>query len=305
MAARIGVVGARGHTGSELLAILETHPGLEVTYAASRRLAGDPVPGFDGLLYETGDPDQVGGRDFEAVFLALPDGAGARYVDAISDDTVIVDISADRRFDPEWVYGLPELRREEIAGSRRIANPGCYATVMQLALAPLLSSLRGVPAVFGVSGYSGAGTNPGPRNDPERLADNLMPYRLVGHTHEREAAHHLGRPVRFMPHVHPAFRGLLVTAHLPVADPMKTSEVIERFESVYASEPLVQVREETPELRDGRGRTGVLLGGFDVSDDGHNVVVVGVEDNLLKGAAVQAVQNMNLAMGFPELTGIL
>jgi N-acetyl-gamma-glutamyl-phosphate reductase len=305
MAARIGVVGARGHTGSELLAILRRHTGLEVAYAASRQLTGDPVPGFDGLLYETGDPDHVAGRDLEAVFLALPDGAGAPYVDALGDDTVIVDISADRRFDPGWVYGLPELRREEIAGSRRIANPGCYATVMQLALAPLLSSIRGVPAVFGVSGYSGAGTTPGPRNDPMRLADNLVPYRLVGHTHEREATHHLGRRIRFMPHVHQAFRGLLVTAHLPLADPVETSEVIERFEAVYASEPLVDVQEETPELRDGAGRTGVLLGGFDVSDDGHNVVVVGVEDNLLKGAAVQAVQNMNLAMGFPELTGIL
>jgi len=305
MAVSIGVVGARGHTGWELLTILGAHPHVEIVFAASRELAGEPVPGFEGLLYESMGPGELANRDLDAVFLALPDGAGAPFVEAVSDDTVMIDISADHRFDPEWAYGLPELQRDKIAGSRRIANPGCYATVMQLALAPLLPSIQGVPAVFGVSGYSGAGTTPGPRNDPDRLADNLLPYRLVGHTHEREATLHLGRPVRFTPHVHQAFRGLLITAHLPLAHRMEPSEVTDRFEAAYASEPLVDVQVAIPELRDGTGRTGVLLGGFEVGEDGHHVVVVGVEDNLLKGAAVQAVQNMNLALGFPELTGIL
>ncbi len=301
----VGVVGARGHTGSELLRLLANHPRVELAYAASRSLAGKPVPGFDGLSFSLPHPDAVGSSDLDAVFLALPDGLGGPYVEVLSDSTVVVDISADHRFDDHWVYGLPELNRDKIAGARRIANPGCYATVTQLALAPFLDRMDGVPAVFGVSGYSGAGTTPSPRNDPERLADNLMPYKLVGHNHEREASRFLGRRIRFMPHVHPAFRGLLITAHIPVDPPITVGEAQELVASRYRDEPLVEVITDIPELRDGAGLTGVRLGGVHVSDDGHNLVVVGVEDNLLKGAAVQALQNLNLALGLPELAGIV
>jgi N-acetyl-gamma-glutamyl-phosphate reductase len=300
----LGVVGARGHTGAELLRLLAAHPGVAVIYAASRSLAGDSVPGFDDLIFSSPDPDAVANAGLDALFLALPDGIGEPYVDALAAEVVVVDISADHRFDDDWVYGLPELNRDKIAGARRIANPGCYATVMQLALAPFLDRMAGVPAVFGVSGYSGAGTTPSPRNDPDRLADNLMPYALTGHNHEREAARFLGRPIRFMPHVHPAFRGLLVTVHIPVDPPVTGDEARELLAVRYAAEPLVEVIGEIPELRDGAGLTGVLLGGVEVSDDGQNVVVVGVEDNLLKGAAVQAVQNLNHALGIPELAGI-
>ncbi|HIE21879.1 MAG TPA: N-acetyl-gamma-glutamyl-phosphate reductase [Acidimicrobiia bacterium] len=300
----LGVVGARGHTGAELLRLLATHPGVAVTYAASRSLAGESVPGFDDLIFSFPDPVGVADAGLDAVFLALPDGIGGPFVDALPAETVVVDISADHRLDDDWVYGLPELNRDKIAGARRIANPGCYATVMQLALAPFLDRIAGVPAVFGVSGYSGAGTTPSPRNDPDRLADNLMPYALTGHNHEREAARFLDHPIRFMPHVHPAFRGLLVTAHIPVDPPVTGDEARELLAVRYAAEPLVEVIGEIPELRDGAGLTGVLLGGVEVSDDGKSVVVVGVEDNLLKGAAVQAVQNLNLALGIPELAGI-
>ncbi len=301
---RIAVVGARGHTGSELLRVLGGHPGVEVTLASSRQSAGEQVGHGTGLTFEDVTPAGLAEREAEVIFLALPDGAAAPYVEAIGPETVIVDISADHRFDDEWAYGLPELYRDRIAGSRRIANPGCYATVMQLALAPLLSRLDGVPAVFGVSGYSGAGTTPGPRNDPERLADNLIPYKLVGHNHEKEASRHLGTEVRFMPHVHQAFRGLLVTAHVPLSTPMTADQVETMFRETYADEQLIEVTDRTPELRDGANLIGVILGGFEVSADGLKVVVVGAEDNLLKGAAVQAVQNMNLALGLAELTGI-
>ncbi len=300
----VGVVGARGHTGSELLRLLSSHPSVEVAFASSRQSAGEPVGHGLDLIFEDVTPEDLAGRRAEVVFLALPDGASGPYVDALPPETVIIDISADHRFDDAWAYGLPELFREKIGGARRIANPGCYATVMQLALAPLVTMFDGTPAVFGVSGYSGAGTTPGPRNDPVRLADNLMPYKLVGHNHEREATRHLGHQVRFFPHVNQAFRGLLVTAHIPVKDPVSSDEVGALFAAAYTCEPLIDIQEEPPELRDGTGLTGVILGGFAVSDEGRNVVVVGAEDNLLKGAAVQAVQNMNLALGLDELTGI-
>ena len=218
---------------------------------------------------------------------------------------VLIDISADHRFDNSWEYGLPELRRERLEGARRVANPGCYATAMQLAIAPFVDHLDGVPAVFGVSGYSGAGTTPSPRNDPDRLADNLLPYSLVGHIHEREAARHLRAQIRFMPHVHPVFRGLLVTAHIPVSPEIGRDEAMSLLVQAYQHEPLIEIREEPPDLRDGAGINGVIIGGVEVSGDGDHVVVVAAEDNLLKGAAVQAMQNLNLALGLGEFTGIL
>ncbi|MGF1616653.1 MAG: N-acetyl-gamma-glutamyl-phosphate reductase [Acidimicrobiia bacterium] len=302
---RVGVIGARGHAGAELLAILDRHPRVEVVLAGSRELAGQPVPEVEGLIFEALAPEEAIERDLDALFLALPDGVGGPWSDVIADDTVIVDISADHRFDDDWVYGLPELFRDKISGSRRIANPGCYATALQLVVAPFLEDIHGVPTVFGVSGYSGAGTTPSPRNDPDNLKDNLIPYKLTGHNHEREATRHLGQTVRFMPHVHPAFRGLLVTAHLPLAEPMTVDQASARLTASYASEPLVDVQEDTPTLRDGSELVGVLIGGITVSEDGFGLIVVAAEDNLLKGAAVQAVQNLNLALGLPETEGIL
>jgi N-acetyl-gamma-glutamyl-phosphate reductase len=302
---RVGIVGARGYTGAELVRLVAGHPLLDLVFAGSRELAGEPVPGHEGLLFESIGPDGLTDRRAEAVVLALPDGAGDPYVSVVPDDAVIVDISADHRLDDDWVYGLPELHREKLRGARRIANPGCYATAAQIALAPLVDIVEGVPAVFGVSGYSGAGTTPGPRNDPERLADNLIPYKLVGHNHEKEAVRHLGIPVRFVPHVHPAFRGLLVTAHVPLSASMSVDQLKSRFAAAYADEPLVEIIDRIPELRDGAGHPGVIVGGFDTSADGRNALVIAAEDNLLKGAAVQAVQNINLALGLPEFEGLV
>ncbi len=301
---RAGIVGARGHTGSELIRLLAGHPRVELAFAGSRQAQGEAVGHGIDLEFESMAAKDVAHRQVDVLFLALPDGASPPYVEATSPDTVIVDISADHRFDDDWEYGLPELFRDRLGGASRIANPGCYATVMQLALAPLLSRLSATPAVFGVSGYSGAGTTPGPRNDPGRLEDNLMPYGLVGHNHEREATRHLGRPVRFFPHVHSAFRGLLVTAHLPMQEKITVEEVTEIYGRAYQDEPLIDLQTDPPELIQGANLLGVVLGGFAVGEGGDSVVVVGAEDNLLKGAAVQAVQNMNLALGLPELTGI-
>lgn len=301
----IGVVGARGHTGAELLGLLSRHPDLSVVYAGSRELAGEPVPAIDGLDFGNLGPEGVADLALDAVFLALPNGVSRPFVDALPDDTVVIDISADHRFDDAWVYGLPELFRDKISGARRIANPGCYATAGELSLYPFLDLIDGVPVVFGVSGYSGAGTTPSPKNDPKRLEDNLLPYSLTGHIHEREMAHQLGVPVRFMPHVHPAFRGLLATTHIPVAGSITPEEARSRLATAYEHERLVEIQDQAPELRDGTGLTGVLMGGVETSDDGRSVVLVAAEDNLLKGAAVQAVQNLNLALGLPELSSIL
>lgn len=299
----VGIVGARGHTGSELLRLLSSHPDVEVTYAGSRELDGEPVPWIENLVFQGLDAEGVAALGLDAVFLALPNGVSGPFVEALSDDTTIVDISADHRFHDAWVYGLPELNRDKIAGAKRIANPGCYATVAQLTVAPYLELIEGMPAVFGVSGYSGAGTTPSPKNDPARLADSLMPYMLTGHVHEREASRNLGRPIRMMPHVHPAFRGLLVTSHIPTSA-IGRDEAARLLIEAYQDEQLITIQERAPELREGAGQNGVIIGGLDVSEDGRNTVLVAVEDNLLKGAAVQAIQNLNLALGLPEFTSL-
>jgi N-acetyl-gamma-glutamyl-phosphate reductase len=313
--ASIGLIGARGHVGRELLRLVAGHPALALAYASSRELAGQPVDAMDsggpadagGLRFEDLDAEACARRGADAVVLALPNGLAAPYVAAIAaarPETILVDLSADHRFDPAWVYGLPEHFRDRLRGARRISNPGCYATAMQLALRPLLPFAAGEPRCFGVSGYSGAGTTPSPRNDPERLSDNLLPYNLTGHVHEREVSHHLGAGVRFLPHVAAFFRGLSITVSLELAPGARGDEIERSYAAAYGAEPLVAVTEQPPEIRDVAGTARARVGGLTVSADGRHLAVVSVLDNLLKGAASQALQNVNLALGLDELTGI-
>ena len=175
---------------------------------------------------------------------------------------------------------------------------------MQLAIAPLVDRLAGPPQCFGVSGWSGAGTTPSERNDVELLRDNLMPYALVDHLHEREVSRQLGLPVEFMPHVAAHFRGITMTVNLWLQTPMTREAVRARYAQRYAGEPLVAVVDEAPWVSRIAGRHGVEIGGFAVALGGRRVVVVATLDNLLKGAATQALQNLNLALGFDEFRGI-
>ena len=308
----VGIVGARGYAGAELIRLVAAHPTLELAYVASRALAGQRVDSqladFCGDLgYSAPEPEDLPQLGADVVVLALPNGHAAACVaafDAAGADPLIIDLSADFRFDDRWYYGLPELTRDRWRGERRISNPGCYATAIQLAVAPLQDLLAAPPVCFGVSGYSGAGTTPSDRNDPEKLRDNLMPYALVGHGHEREAAFRLGVPVEFMPHVAPHFRGLMVTTNLYLARPLQRAEVLARFTHAYADEPLVKVVDEAPWVSRIAGRQHVEIGGFTVAADGKRVVIVATLDNLLKGAATQALQNINRALGFKETTAI-
>lgn len=308
----VGLIGARGHVGAELIRLLAGHPQFALAFVSSRERAGqrlaDHHPEVEGdLAYELLDPQAAASRGVDALVLALPNGMAAPYVaavDAVSPATVVVDLSADYRFDDGWYYGLPELTRSKYVSYNRISNPGCYATAMQLAVAPMLGELAGPVQCFGVSGYSGAGTSPSDKNDPDKLRDNLMPYALTGHIHEREVSHQLGHPVEFMPHVAPHFRGLTITANLHLMRPWSIDEVRARYRQRYAGEPLLRVLDEAPWVSRIAGRHGVEIGGFTLAADGRRLVVVATEDNLLKGAATQALQNLNLAFGLPETAGI-
>ena len=308
----IGLVGGRGHVGAELIALVARHPRFALRYVSSRERAGqrvaDHVPAYRGdAVYSAPTQAELATLGADAVVLALPNGQAQAFVhafDASASAAVLIDLSADYRFDEAWIYGLPERDRARLPGARRISNPGCYATAMQLVLAPLLGVLDGPAQCFGVSGYSGAGTTPSEKNDPDVLRDNLLPYALTGHVHEAEVTHHLGHPVEFMPHVAPHFRGLTITANAHLARALSREDVVARFAARYAHEPLVTMQDAAPRVRDVAGTHGVRIGGITLSDDGRRVVVVATLDNLLKGAATQALQNLNLAFGFDELAGI-
>ena len=311
---RVAVIGARGYTGAELLPLLHRHPEFDLAAVASGSAAGEPVvdhvAGMDGcdLVFRDIQPAQLPAVGADAVVLALPNGAAAPYVEALESncpETVVVDLGADYRFDDAWVYGQPERFADRIRGARRIANPGCYATGAQLALAPLTPWLVGAPVVFGVSGYSGAGKKPSPKNDPEVLRDNLLPYALADHIHEREVSRHIARTIRFLPHVAPFFRGISLSVAATLSAGTSAAETFDRFADAYGGCPLIEVRTGMPEVREIRGKHGVVIGGFTVSEhDPRRLSIVAVLDNLLKGAATQAVQNLNLAFGLEDLLGI-
>jgi N-acetyl-gamma-glutamyl-phosphate reductase len=312
MVKTVGIVGARGYVGSELIRLVAAHPEFELAFVSSREREGqrlrDHEMGYDGdLEYVAYGPEAAAGQGVDALVLALPNGKAAPFVaavDATAPGTAVIDLSADYRFDDGWYYGLPELTRGRYNGQRRISNPGCYATAMQLAIAPMLDAVEGPVQCFGVSGYSGAGTTPSDKNDPDKLRDNLIPYALTGHVHEREVTRQLGHAIEFMPHVAPHFRGLTITANLHLNRVFDRSEAVARYRERYAAEPLVRVGEDAPWVSAIAGAHHVDIGGFTLAADGRRLVVVSTEDNLLKGAATQALQNLNLAFGLDEVAGI-
>lgn len=304
---KIGVIGARGFVGAELLRLIAAHPKLQLSYASSRQFEGKKIEESTAQSYVNLSPNDAAGRGADLVFLALPNTLAAPWVEVITrhkPDTRFIDMSADYRFDDHWVYGLPEHNRAALQDARLIANPGCYATAAQIAIAPVKNLLSAPPVIFGVSGYSGAGTTPGPRNDPAKLKDNLMPYGLGGHIHEREISRQLGRQVDFMPHVAAFFRGLSVTVNMRFSTVTTEAELRNFYEAAYANEALVQIIDDAPQVRDITGQYGAKVGGFALSADGKRAVMVCVLDNLLKGAASQAIQNLNLALGVDEYLGL-
>ncbi|KAI8825932.1 protein arg-6, mitochondrial precursor [Fimicolochytrium jonesii] len=320
---RIGLIGARGYTGQELIKLIDNHPSAELAYVSSRELVGKPCEHYkrSEVIYTNLSPaDLPRKEDVDCWIMALPNGVCKPFVNALipssstsssSPHPLILDLSADYRFSPDWTYGLPELNsnRTKLLQARKVSNPGCYATGSQLAIAPLLPHLdpHAPPTVFGVSGYSGAGTYPSPKNDINNLRDNLIPYALTDHIHEREIGHHLGGiSTAFIPHVAQHFQGISLTVSIPLNKRMEARDVEEIFRQAYRDEKLVRVLGggEVPEVKHIAGRHYVEIGGFKVHSGGRRVVVVATIDNLLKGAATQAVQNINLALGLGEYSGI-
>jgi N-acetyl-gamma-glutamyl-phosphate reductase len=332
---KVGVVGGTGYTGVELLRILASHREVEVVAITSRAEAGVKVADYFPSLrgrYDLAfsDPAAAPLKGCACVFFATPNGVAMGQARALLESGArIVDFSADFRMKDkaiwekwykvahaspellaEAVYGLPEINRERIRKARLVANPGCYATAVQLALLPLVETdcvdLRHLIA-DSKSGVSGAGRKTETELLYSEATDNFKAYAVKGHRHHPEILESLaslegvaGRQIglTFVPHLVPMVRGILSTVYARIT---KETDFQALYEKRYATEPFVDVLPpgSQPETRWVRGTNQCRIA-IHRPFDGDTLVVLAVEDNLVKGAAGQAVQNMNLMFGFPE-----
>ncbi|MCL4514811.1 MAG: N-acetyl-gamma-glutamyl-phosphate reductase [Firmicutes bacterium] len=337
---KVGIIGASGYTGAELLRLLAGHPAAEVCAVTSRVHAGQPVhkvfPGLrkavDLAFLPTETPESMKGCD--VVFTAVPNGVAVRFApELLKQGARVIDLGADFRFrDPsvytEWynlehpasfllseaVYGIPELKGKKIAAARLIGNPGCYPTSVILALAPLLAAraiLLEEIIIDAKSGVSGAGHTPAQEFHFPECQENLRAYKVVGHRHtpeiEQEISELAGEKVlvSFTPHLVPMIRGILSTLHLKLRAPAKTGDLLALYREFYAGAYFVRVlgEEELPQTKAVQG-TNFCDIGWRVDQRTGRLIVLSAIDNLVKGAAGQAIQNMNLIFGLPEKAGL-
>ena len=327
---RAGVIGATGYTGLEVVALLARHPAVELVFATSEAEAGKPVRGAAGtrLSYVSASAAPV--ADVDVVFVCLPTGESAEVaLAARAAGPVVVDLSADLREGKGGaVYGLPELWREEVRGASLVANPGCYPTGILLGLAPayaagLVDASRAV-IIDAASGVTGAGRSA--RRDLlfGEVAEDYKAYGVGNrHRHVPEIRAGLTRAGAmsapgdgataspkaasfvFTPHLLPVRRGILETMYVPLASSLTASDAVGLWTDFYGEEPFVEVKRELPQLKDVVGRNVVSVGFADVQGvDVPLLLVVSALDNLVKGAAGQAVQNANLALGLDERGGL-
>jgi N-acetyl-gamma-glutamyl-phosphate reductase len=341
--ATVTVLGASGYTGGELVRILLGHPGVTVTYLGARESAGKTLAEVQPHLAASalGSTVLAPLDDVDAVaavasfaFCALPHGASAQIAPALVEAGLrVLDLGGDFRLPaeayppwygfehpaPAWldkaVYGLPEWFGERIAGADLVANPGCYPTAMALGLAPLLQAGLIAPSpilVDGKTGLSGAGKSANDATIYNATEESIRPYRVPRHQHtpemERSLALATGADPRviFVPHLVPAVRGVLTTSYAPLTDATTTTETLtEALAARYASAPFVRVLPPgaMADSKRVRGSNGVELQAVADPRTGQ-AIVIGALDNLVKGAAGQAIQNLNLMLDLDEAAGL-
>jgi len=311
---RAGIAGVSGYSGRELLRILGRHPGVEAVEIPRESEVGAAVAehGLDIVFLAT--PHEV---SLEAAPAAL--AAGARVVDLSGAFRLREAAAYDRWYElhhsepallAEAVYGMPELDRTGIATARLVANPGCYPTSVILALAPLLEA-KLVDVDAGIvcdskSGVSGAGHKPAASTHFCAVQENFRAYGILEHRHVPEMVQALGVPLGdfcFTAHLLPVDRGILSTIYVKLAKPASLEETQAVYAARYPETGFVRMRKEAPDLHDVQ-RTNYCDIHLTLSADGRRAVIVSAIDNLVKGAAGQAVQNMNLMLGFPEGEGL-
>lgn len=334
---KIAIVGATGYTGSELVRILVNHPDVEIAMITSESRAGekfsDVHPFFRGIceqtLHPAADIDQI---DIDLAFLALPHGVSMDYVQQWANKPFkMVDLSGDFRLDsPEtyeaWypkkhvypegfshaAYGLPELFADEVSNASLVANPGCFPTGAILALTPLLRENYIEPEsiiVDAKTGVTGAGVKPSAVTHFSNVNDNFKAYGLKKHRHtieiEKTIFKGVERPVtvQFTPHLLPIDRGILSTIYAKPALGFDPQSIYTVWQEAYAQKPFIRLCEKAPAVKEVRGTNYCDL--FATYDERtNNIIIITAIDNLVKGAAGAAVQNMNLMLKLPEDTGL-
>ena len=339
----VGIVGGTGYTGVELLRLLLRHPNVQVNVLTSRtengRRVDDMFPSLRGhtdLQYSDLNIDEL--KKCDVVFFATPHGVAMKHAEAlVAEKTKVIDLAADFRLQDlqqfeKWygmqhacpellkdsVYGLSELNREQIKQANVVGNPGCYPTTVQLGLAPVLTSSDALVKPESIiidakSGVSGAGRKASLGGIYTENADNFKAYGVAGHRHHPEIVEALENisgqkdvfdHILFVPHLVPMIRGMLSTIYIDLTEAGQAADLQALYEQFYANETFVDVMPagSSPETRSVRGANQLRIALYKPQPT--KLVVLVVQDNLVKGAAGQAVQNMNLMFGFAEDAGL-
>jgi N-acetyl-gamma-glutamyl-phosphate reductase len=329
---RVGIIGASGFTGAELLRLAASHPELDVALATGDTQAGTEVAAlypslaaaYPDLTFQPYEPGVAAGLDL--VFLGLPHGASQAIVpELLSTVGHVVDLAADFRLQdpalyprwygeahtapellPQFAYGLPELFRPEITAARHVATPGCYPTAAALALAPLVRAgaveTEGV-IVDAASGVSGAGRPPKPNTTFCTVDEDFTAYGLLDHRHTPEMEQVLGASVLFTPHLAPMNRGILATCYARPVGTVSTESLLDLHRAFYADEPFVIVTDGSPSTK---ATLGSNCAHVTVRHDARTgwVVAIAAIDNITKGASGAAIQCANILLELPEVTGL-
>lgn len=322
----VGIIGASGYTGGELLRFLKNHGSVNTITATSRQYKGINVskvhPHLRGtkLKFRDVSPEKI---DADVVFTATPHGASMDIVPSLIErDIKVVDLSGDYRFDDvaiyeKWynlkhsaplnaVYGLPEIYKDKIKDANLVANPGCFPTGAILSSLPLAKEkLVETIIIDSKTGVSGAGITPTEVTHYPNCSDNVIPYAITNHRHMPEIQQEVAKAgdvkVSFTPHLVPVIRGILTTVHTFLKEDVTSDYVKEVYDGFYESKPFVRILDldEIPRLSAVRGSNYCDIGCFQIDQNGR-IVVISAIDNLVKGASGQAIQNMNIMFGFDE-----
>jgi len=310
---KVGIAGGAGYTGGELLRILINHPNVEITYVHSKSNAGNPVYDVHNDLF--GDTDLVFASELhyniDVLFLCMGHGDSVKFLadQNVPENVKIVDLSQD--FRPEtngFVYGLPELKRDAIKTATKIANPGCFATSIQLALLPLAKAqlLTSEVHISATTGSTGAGQNPSQTSHFSWRNNNLSVYKAFEHQHLKEIGQSLKQlmpsfatDINFIPYRGAFPRGILATLYTETN--LSIEEAYKLYSDYYAGHPFTHVTTSNPDLKQVVNTNKCIIY---LEKHGNKLMIISMIDNLTKGASGQAVQNMNLIFGLEETAGL-